>query len=127
MGTLKLYIASSLDGFIAGPKHELEWLDEFGQEGEDYEYAQMVQKVDYALMGKRTFEVVEKLSPDWPYPDFTTYVYSTKQEAVDIPQVNILKGDAAKEIQSVKDQYAGPGWLVGGGTADGKLSSCRAD
>lgn len=62
------YLGMSLDGFIAGPKDELDWLDELDHiEGVDYGYADFMASVDALVMGRRTFETVIGLVEEWPY------------------------------------------------------------
>ena len=58
----------SLDGFIAGPNDELDWLDELDvPEGVDYGYGELMSSVDALVMGRRTFETVMGLVEKWPY------------------------------------------------------------
>lgn len=62
------YLGMSLDGFIAGPNDELDWLDELEHiEGVDYGYADFMASVDALVMGRRTFETVLGLVEEWPY------------------------------------------------------------
>jgi dihydrofolate reductase len=54
---VSVYIATSLDGFIARKNGEIDWL--IGGEGsEDYGYAEFMSTVDYVVMGRNTFEKV---------------------------------------------------------------------
>lgn len=85
MRTVVLYIAMSLDGFIATREGGVEWL-----EGDDpvYEgdggYAAFVAEVDTVLMGANTYrQVVRELSPDaWPYPDMGCVVFTRDPESL---------------------------------------------
>lgn len=61
-----IYIATSLDGFIATQDHGLGWLDIVKTEGEDYGYSEFMSSVDCVLIGRNTYEVVRGFS-DWPY------------------------------------------------------------
>ncbi len=62
------YLGMSLDGFIAGPNDELDWLDELDHiEGVDYGYADFMSSIDALVMGRRTFETVMGLVEVWPY------------------------------------------------------------
>ena len=62
-----VYIAQSLDGFIAGPNGELEWLNEIeNPDGIDFGYAEFIGQIDALVMGRKTFEVVMSFN-DWPY------------------------------------------------------------
>ena len=56
MGKIKVYIASSLDGYIARPDGDLDWLTEFpNPTKEDYGYNEMLTSVDTVIMGGRTY------------------------------------------------------------------------
>lgn len=60
------FLGMSLDGFIAGPNDELDWLDRGGGPPEDHGYSPFFAGVDLVLMGRRTWEVVQRF-PEWPY------------------------------------------------------------
>ncbi len=67
---VKLYIAVSLDGYIADIHGGVEWLDNC--QLPDYissDYDNFIQTVDTIIMGKTTYtQVIEELSPNaWPY------------------------------------------------------------
>ena len=62
------YLGMSLDGFIAGPNDELDWLDELDHiEGVDYGYGEFIASIDAIVMGRRTFETVMGLVDEWPF------------------------------------------------------------
>ncbi|MFA4887057.1 MAG: dihydrofolate reductase family protein, partial [Candidatus Nanoarchaeia archaeon] len=51
-----LYIACSLDGFIARPDGSIDWLKKYEGKGEDYGYHEFMKKVDCVVMGSKTYE-----------------------------------------------------------------------
>lgn len=53
-----LYISISEDGFIAGVKDNLDFLNEYIIEGEDYGYANFIKSIDTVVVGRRTYEKV---------------------------------------------------------------------
>lgn len=62
-----VYIAQSLDGFIAGPNGELDWLEEIDNPGrDDLGFADFMSGIDALLMGRNTFETVRSFGA-WPY------------------------------------------------------------
>jgi dihydrofolate reductase len=61
------FLGMSLDGFIAGPKDELDWLERGGPP-EDHGFEPFFASIDELLIGRRTWEVVSGL-PAWPYRD----------------------------------------------------------
>ncbi|WP_194778431.1 dihydrofolate reductase family protein [Pararhodonellum marinum] len=69
-----LYIASSLDGYIAKPGDDLSFLNSVAIEGEDYGYKEFTDTVDTVIMGRRTYEWVMKQVPEFPHQDKQTYI-----------------------------------------------------
>lgn len=70
---LSVFVGTSLDGFIARPNGQYDFLPEGG--GEPHGYAELIASVDTILIGRNTFEVVLKL-PMWPYNDKRVVVLS---------------------------------------------------
>ena len=75
MGELILYIAASLDGFIAGKGGDISWLDRFQDEQEDYGYGALLKRIGTLIMGGKTYRQVLGFGP-WPYSGIRTYVVS---------------------------------------------------
>lgn len=62
-----VYIACSLDGFIAKPDGDLRWLTELPDEGRgDFGFAAFLSGIDGIVMGRKTYETVLGF-PEWPY------------------------------------------------------------
>jgi dihydrofolate reductase len=55
---ISVYIAASLDGFIARKNGDLDWLPAGEVGGEDFGYAEFMSTIDYVVMGRKTFEKV---------------------------------------------------------------------
>lgn len=53
-----LYIATSLDGYIAKPNNDLSFLSIVQKEGEDYGYSKFINSVDTVILGRRTYDWV---------------------------------------------------------------------
>lgn len=67
---IKLYVASSLDGFIARKNGELDWLMEHPNPNQlDYGYAEFLNGIDTVLMGRKTYEEILAFDVEWPYAD----------------------------------------------------------
>ena len=66
MITGHVFIATSLDGFIAREDGEIEWLLEHDQAGEDHGYDDFIKDIDAIIMGRGTFEAVRTMG-DWFY------------------------------------------------------------
>ena len=112
MRRLKLYTAASLDGYIAGPNGEIDWLDVGG--GLDYGYAEFYDSIDTTLMGNSTYRVTLGV-PDFPYPDKTNYVLTHGAPSPDTEHVRFVSGDIAGFVRSLKEKAGRAIWLVGGG------------
>ena len=78
MRNLILYIASSLDGYIAAPGDDLKFLHLVQKEGEDYGYSGFYESVDTVIIGRKTYDWVVKEIGSSPHPDKTTYVITHK-------------------------------------------------
>lgn len=66
--TCAAFLGMSMDGFIAGPNGELEWLDSVPNPTEsDLGYFSFIGSVDAIIMGRRTFETVLGFDGEWPY------------------------------------------------------------
>lgn len=63
---VSIYIATSIDGYIARKDGNLDWL-QFGHEGdEDYGFKKFIESVDALILGRKTYQVVSQFG-DWPY------------------------------------------------------------
>ncbi|MCH9621705.1 MAG: putative protein YyaP [Chlamydiia bacterium] len=71
-----IYIACSIDGFIARQDGSIDWLEEGHTGNEDYGFKKFMKSVDAVIMGKNTYEVISKFD-EWPYPDKKVIVLSS--------------------------------------------------
>lgn len=111
---LVLYIASSLDGYIATEEHNLDWL--LSTEGEgDNGYTKFYDTVDTILMGRITYEwIIEHEKNNFPYKGKECYVFSkTKREKNQ--DVTFLCDDIVEFTRKLKNKPGQNIWLVGGG------------
>jgi dihydrofolate reductase len=63
-----IYIATSLDGFIARRDGRLDWLSVVERAGEDYGYRRFFASIDTLVMGRKTYETALSFAP-WPYAE----------------------------------------------------------
>jgi dihydrofolate reductase len=70
-----VFIATSLDGFIARPNGDLDWLPPGG--GEEHGYDAFIATVDALVIGRKTFETVLAFDT-WPYGEKPVFVLSTR-------------------------------------------------
>ena len=100
MKELVLYIAQSLDGYIARKDQSIDWLLEYDDPTVSERYNQFIEQIDTIIMGYSTYrQLIEELSIDnWPYNDLNVFVHG------DI-------GDIVEESKRVAQKNI---WLVGG-------------
>lgn len=113
MGNLTLYIALSLDGYIAKSDGSVDWLSIAEDPDEDYGYADFYASVDALLMGRHTCEQILSFG-DWPYPDKPTYLVTSQtlaDQAHDIVPLDRPLPEAMKQMRQSHRHI----WLVGGG------------
>jgi len=107
-----LYVAMSLDGFIADEKGSVGWLDEFNGKGEDYGYASFLATVDTLVMGRTTYDQVLTFG-EWQYTGKRCFVLTHRpgQKNDDV----VFTGENVGElIQRLKSEKGKDIWLVGG-------------
>ena len=111
---LVLYIAISLDGYIATEDDSLEWLFKIEGEG-DNGYSEFYNTVDTILIGRRTYDwIIEKEKGKFPYKNKKCYVFS-KSENDKNENVEFISQDVAEFTNKIKRLDGGNIWLVGGG------------
>jgi dihydrofolate reductase len=117
MGKVVLYIAASIDGYIARENGAVDWLDLVAVEGEDYGYAAFYDSVDALIMGSKTYEeVVQVLSPgSWPYPGKFSHVLSSRQLATGNPEIVVTSQPLEDVVADLQANGKEMIWLVGGG------------
>jgi dihydrofolate reductase len=92
-----VYIATSVDGFVAGPNDELEWLASVEAPGEDYGYKAFMDTVDVLVMGRRTYEVVLGF-PEWRYDGTRVIVLSKSLQPSDMRNGSELFGGSPTDL-----------------------------
>ena len=71
---LILYIAMSLDGYIATKDDNLDFLSVVEQEGEDYGYAEFIKTIDTVIMGRKTYDKIMSFGMGFPHADKESYI-----------------------------------------------------
>ncbi len=111
---LMLFIATSLDGYIATKNDTLEWL--FKVEGEgDNGYSAFYDTVDTVVMGNRTYDWIKgNMEGVFPYLDKKCYVFSRSAHGEN-EEVTFVQDDIVNFTNELKKQDGKNIWLVGGG------------
>jgi dihydrofolate reductase len=114
---VRVSIATSRDGFIAGRDDDLSWLPD-GHAGEDYGYDAFMAGVGAILMGRRTYDVVEGFGTGWPYGDTPVLVATTRPLDPMEPTVRAVSGSAEEMLLEARaaagegDVYVDGGRLI---------------
>lgn len=109
-----LYIACSLDGYIATPEGSVEWLSLVEAEGEDYGYQAFFDSVDALVMGSRTYRQIREFG-EWPYGDKPCWVMSRHPLPESGPSVRVSQDAVEDFLKRLQEQGVRRLWLVGGG------------
>ena len=125
MRNVQLYIAASIDGYIARPDGGIDWLSMVDKEGEDYGYYAFIASVDTTLMGRKTYDDVLGFDVPFPYTGLTNYVFSRQEREPDHNPVRHITEDPAAFVKGLKAQPGGNIWLIGGGQLNTVLLNAR--
>ena len=109
-----LYIAASVDGYIAGPGREIDWLSVVDQPGEDYGYYQFYDSIDALVMGSKTYELPDG-EAEWPYPGKPSFVFSRQDMKTNRDDVTFVSDPVENVVGRLRSQEFQHVWLIGGG------------
>jgi len=123
-----VYIATTLDGFIARQNGSLDWLP--GSDGtpgeEDYGYHTFIDSVDVIVMGRRTYEMICAFGGEWPYGERRVIVLSTTLGTLPatLPETVELRSQSPESLFSeLEDAGAQHLYVDGGRTIQGFLEA----
>jgi dihydrofolate reductase len=115
-GRIRVFIATSLDGFIAGPGDDLSWLPKpSGDPAPDYGYGAFMADVGALLMGRTTYEVVLGFGGAWPYP-VPVLVATSRPLTPAHASVRAVSGDIAALLEQARASAGGRDVYLDGGT-----------
>jgi dihydrofolate reductase len=129
----RYYTATSLDGFIAGEGHSLDWL--FGRDQDragPLNYAEFVAGVGAVAMGSATYEWIlehdrkDRAPGDWKWPyAVPSWIFTHRQLEVVPGPIEFRSGDVAAVHAEMVAAAAGRNvWIVGGGDLAGQFADC---
>ncbi|MBU1099594.1 MAG: dihydrofolate reductase family protein [Bacteroidetes bacterium] len=110
-----LYIAASIDGYIARVDGKVDWLDKFTGTEEDYGYYDFYENIDALIMGSNTYKEILNFDVDWPYAGKPTYVVSNSSPSSDNEDVILIPNDLEGVMKILEENNHKVVWLVGGG------------
>jgi dihydrofolate reductase len=118
-----VYIAASLDGFIAKKDGGLDWLlDIPNPDNTDYGFSEFLKSIDAIVMGRNTYELVLTFK-EWPY---TKPVFVLSRTLKSVPEnmkdkVEIINGDADSIVKELNSRQYHNLYIDGGVTIQGFL------
>jgi dihydrofolate reductase len=116
MNKIILYIATSLDGFIADINGGVDWLPhpKDDAELEAVGYKDLMERIDTILMGSRSYKQILSFG-DWGWQDKHTYVFTSGQLENDKPYISIMYDSPLEFMAKLKDRKSDKEiWLLGG-------------
>lgn len=111
MRTLRYSVAASLDGYIAGPKGEFDWIPM----DETIDWAAFMGRFDTILMGRKTYELSTGPDSGASLPAMRTFVFSRTLRAGDHPNVTVVAEGADSVVEALRRESGKDIWLMGGG------------
>ncbi len=101
----------SLDGYIAGPKGESDWINV----DPEIDFTAIWSQFDTLLMGRRTYQAATERLGQSAFAGKDTFVFSQHLRPQDHPGVTIVSELTSSWIKSLKRQQGKDIWLMGGG------------
>jgi dihydrofolate reductase len=108
---LRYQVAASLDGFIAGPQGEYDWI----VMDPAIDFAALYGEFDTVVMGRNTYEMMTAQGGTGAMPGLDVLVFSKTLPPAAFPGVRIVSHDPAQDIAALKQKPGGDIWLFGGG------------
>ena len=110
MRRVRYAVAMSLDGYIAGPKGEADWIIM----DPDIDFGALFEQFDTFLMGRRTFEPMASVKKK-ETPGVKTFVFSRTLRQKDYPGVTIVAEGVEETVAALRAEPGKDIWLFGGG------------
>lgn len=109
MRRIRYHVACSLDGYIAGPHDEYDWI----MEDPDIDFGEIFAEFDTAIMGRRTYETT--LAAGGPPLPMQVFVFSNTMRPEDHPEVTVVSRGIRETLDELKAARGKDIWLFGGG------------
>jgi len=110
---ISIYIATSIDGYIARKDGSLDWLDQVGGFDEDYGFQKLLDSIDALIIGRKTYEIATTVSD--PYPEKRVIVLSNTLNSVR-NDMELYRGDLVKLLSQLHSEGIKHVWIDGGVT-----------
>lgn len=118
-GKISVYIAASIDGYIARKDGSLDWLDRVGGFDDDYGFKEFLGSIDGLIIGRKTYEVATTVED--PYPGKRVVVLSNSLQSV-THGMELYNGDLTTLADRLHKDGIEHIWVDGGTTLSQFLS-----
>ena len=96
-----LYIAMSLDGYIATPDNGLDFLSLVEEKGQDYSYTDFVNSIDTVIVGRKSYDKVISMGLEYPHTDKDLYIITHNPEPT-VGSTKFCTGDLKELVLGLK-------------------------
>lgn len=120
MRRIRYAVVTSLDGYIAGPNGETDWIIM----NPEVDFSALFEQFDTLLVGRRTFEVMARAGRD-ETPGMKTLVFSRTLRQQDYPRATIVSEKAEEIVAALRMKPGKDIWLFGGGSLFSSLLDAR--
>ncbi len=105
MRKLSLFIAASLDGYIAQANDDLSFLKIVEKENEDYGYGEFTSTIDTIIIGRKTYDYVDKHIGSSHYENGERQVYvMTRTDRPGVGNIKFYNGDLSELVRKLKSE-----------------------
>ncbi|MBZ0199593.1 MAG: dihydrofolate reductase family protein [Ignavibacteriaceae bacterium] len=111
---ISLYIASSLDGYIARTGGGIDWLTPMNNETEDYGYKKFYESIDAVAMGRKTYDSIKEKDLS-EYDGKDLFVFTNRELSSKKGNVYFVKIDPKEFVRNLTNRGLKHLWVVGGG------------
>lgn len=111
MRRVRYQVAMSLDGYIAGPNGEYDWI----VMDPEIDFGALFSQFDTLVMGRATFEPMQAMGGPSMMKGARVVVFSHTLRPEDNPDVTIVAGDPTETVRALKAEEGKDIWLFGGG------------
>ena len=118
MRKVRYAVASSLDGFIAGPNGEADWI----VHNPEVDFGELFSQFDTALIGRKTFDFMARAGRT-SMPGMKVFVFSRTLNQEQYPEVTVVAGNAKEVVAKLRKENGKDIWLFGGGELFSSLAA----
>jgi dihydrofolate reductase len=114
-----VFIAKSLDGYIAGKNGELDWLNSTpNPDNSDMGFVDLMGEIDAVVMGRTTYETVIGFNVEWPYKKHVFVLSNTLNEVQEDlkERVTLMKGELNSILETIHEKGFHTLYIDGGRT-----------